>query len=510
MNSYSISQLPEPLLEFGYGQKLETPKDGLFLFGPEEGARGRKEINVGVIGTEIGIGLCSQWLKKISSPIAGPQDDNGSIKSWAPSWPGLKASFNISLPKTIPIIKVDSAEVESSIKKNNRADAIRTTVLLFANAIRKYLRNEEHHPDVWIVMLPDVVFRYGRPQVAMPPVDERTDSGIVSQKAADRYFEIGDLFPEDFKTADAYLYSRNFHHQLKAELLSDKVVLQLVLESTITDRRVLGERGRSQGLQDEATVAWNFSTTLYFKMGCRPWSLANIRDGVCYVGLVFKKNDNPSMNGEACCAAQLFLDSGDGTVFRGALGPWYSDKSGEYHLSEDAAKSLMGTVIESYEAKHGEPPKELFIHGKHYFADDEWKGFCASVPDETNLVGVRIDGGDDIRLFRPNSSKPVMRGTALKVSNRHGFLWTRGYVPRLAAYQGFETPKPMAIQITQGEADIIQVMTDVLGLTKVNYNACDFASGLPVTLKFADRVGDIIMASPETLTSAPLPFRFYI
>jgi hypothetical protein len=103
-----------------------------------------------------------------------------------------------------------------------------------------------------------------------------------------------------------------------------------------------------------------------------------------------------------------------------------------------------------------------------------------------------------------------MRGTALKVSNRHGFLWTRGYVPRLAAYQGFETPKPMSIQITQGEADIIQVMTDVLGLTKVNYNACDFASGLPVTLKFADRVGDIIMASPETLTSAPLPFRFYI
>jgi hypothetical protein len=54
------------------------------------------------------------------------------------------------------------------------------------------------------------------------------------------------------------------------------------------------------------------------------------------------------------------------------------------------------------------------------------------------------------------------------------------------------------------------VLTDVLALTKVNYNACDFASGLPVTLKFADRVGEILMASPRTAAAPPLPFRFYI
>jgi hypothetical protein len=53
-------------------------------------------------------------------------------------------------------------------------------------------------------------------------------------------------------------------------------------------------------------------------------------------------------------------------------------------------------------------------------------------------------------------------------------------------------------------------MGDVLALTKVNYNACDYASGLPVTLKFADRVGKILTASPKGMEAPPLPFRYYV
>ena len=57
---------------------------------------------------------------------------------------------------------------------------------------------------------------------------------------------------------------------------------------------------------------------------------------------------------------------------------------------------------------------------------------------------------------------------------------------------------------------MLTVMRDVLALTKVNYNSCDFASRLPVTLKFADRVGDILIAAPNGAKAPPLPFRFYI
>ncbi len=70
---------------------------------------------------------------------------------------------------------------------------------------------------------------------------------------------------------------------------------------------------------------------------------------------------------------------------------------------------------------------------------------------------------------------------------REGYLWTTGYVPRFRTYPGFETPKPILVELNRGDADLNIVMADVLALTEVNYNACDYVSGLPVTLKFANR-----------------------
>jgi hypothetical protein len=35
---------------------------------------------------------------------------------------------------------------------------------------------------------------------------------------------------------------------------------------------------------------WNVATTAFYKADGRPWKIAGIRDGVCYIGLVFKKD----------------------------------------------------------------------------------------------------------------------------------------------------------------------------------------------------------------------------
>jgi hypothetical protein len=501
----SCRYLPEPLLEFAAGQTVETPKDGLFLFGPVEALGGRSEIRIGAVGTASGLALLRHWLGAIGVRIAGKP---GTL--WAPDWPGFETVFNVSIT-TPPLVEItlDAATLESSIKKSNRADAVRSAVLLYEQAIRNYLQAEERRPDVWVVVVPDVVHRYGRPQVAMPPKGEQTLSRLISKKAAERFHSAGDLFPETIQeAAEVYRYKDDFHHQLKAQLLNDRVALQLVRESTL--QPPIEDSNSRSSLQDRATIAWNFATTLYFKADARPWQLAGVRPGVCYVGLVFKRDETPGATGEACCAAQMFLNSGDGLVFRGALGPWFSEKQREYHLSRNAAKDLMASVVESYKTKHGQPPSQLFIHGRNRFSNEEWAGFGESVPPETQLVGVRIRQSEDMRLFRPRGGMPILRGTAVALSDRVGLLWTRGFVPRLASYQGFETPKPLTVDVTHGEGDVWQVMSDVLALTKVNYNACDFASGLPVTLKFADRIGDILMASPAGAKSPPLPFRYYI
>ena len=54
-----------------------------------------------------------------------------------------------------------------------------------------------------------------------------------------------------------------------------------------------------------------------------------------------------------------------------------------------------------------------------------------------------------------------------------------------------------------------QIAADVLGLTKLNYNACRLGDALPVTIKFSDMVGEILISNPTVEHRRP-NFKFYI
>ena len=79
----------------------------------------------------------------------------------------------------------------------------------------------------------------------------------------------------------------------------------------------------------------------------------------------------------------------------------------------------------------------------------------------------------------------------------------------LISYPGREVPNPLTIDIIKGDADIEMVLSDIMALTKLNFNSAVFSDGLPATLRFADLVGDILTAGPSGAV-APLPFKFYI
>ena len=81
------------------------------------------------------------------------------------------------------------------------------------------------------------------------------------------------------------------------------------------------------------------------------------------------------------------------------------------------------------------------------------------------------------------------------------------YVPRIRTYPGFETPKPLLIEMNRGDGDLMKIMRDVLALTKINYNACNYSDGLPVTVRFASKVGDVLtMESARNADKQPLKF----
>ena len=78
------------------------------------------------------------------------------------------------------------------------------------------------------------------------------------------------------------------------------------------------------------------------------------------------------------------------------------------------------------------------------------------------------------------------------------FLWTAGYAPRLDTYLGPETPNPIEIRVQRGKCELETVLTDVMGLTKINFNSCLHNDRMPVTIRFADAVGEVILAAPQT------------
>jgi len=102
-----------------------------------------------------------------------------------------------------------------------------------------------------------------------------------------------------------------------------------------------------------------------------------------------------------------------------------------------------------------------------------------------------------------------MRGLACIQDARTAYLWTSGFVPRMQAYDGKEVPRPLLIDVCRGEASIETVLSDIMALTKLNYNACKFGGGSPVTLRFTDAVGKILTAGPVE-SEAPLSFKYYI
>jgi hypothetical protein len=504
VSDWRLIHVPEPALAFGFGQTAEHPKDGLFLFGPPASNQNPARMDIGVIGTPDGLRCYETWVKSIGGTIAPPDKGKPENKMM---WPGFHAVFGVPWPgKPFTTCIIDGAELSRRIRIENRHEAIFNAVEIYAQALRKYLREEEARPQMWFAVVPEEVFKYGRRKSLVPKDQREKSTALLGKKGAKSVLKRGSMFIEEREAAAIYEYELNFHNQLKARLLDTGEVIQVVRESTLAPDGL--EEGERRSLQDPASVAWNLSTTSFYKSGGRPWRIAEVREGVCYVGLVFKRIENAKGRDNACCGAQMFLSSGEGIVFKGAVGPWHSEADNSFHLGKEKASELMDLVVKAYTEMHGWPPNELFIHGKVRFGDEEWTGFSATVPPTTKLVGVQIRRQSEIKLFRYGSN-PVLRGTAIIVSNRMAYLWTTGFTPRLETYPGREVPNPITVNIVRGDASIETVLADLMALTKLNFNSAVFADGLPVTLRFADLVGEILTAGP-TGPVAPLPFKFYI
>lgn len=499
----TLKYINEPLLTFGSNQKAIDPRDGLMLFGPFDQMKIMGVKNIGIIGTKGLRDKMINYLKKIHSPII-----NSDLNIARPNFPGLETIFGISVNfNNIIQIDVKEDDINKYLQYTDSHQRVHNWVNLYVNPLVAYAEKEEMPVDVWFIVIPEIIYQFGRPNSRIPKSEENINVGLKKQERSSTQM---DLFFQEEKDLlrEAYEFEVNFHNQLKAKILSAKIVTQIIRESKIAYEDIFTQKQIEVERKFDTAKAWNISNTLYYKLGGLPWKLGDVRDGVCYLGLVYKKIESDSKNKNACCAAQMFLDSGDGMVFRGNVGPWWNPKSGEFHLSEQDAFEIISQSLESYFSRFNSYPKEIFIHAKTYFDDAEWSGFEEAVKGKSQIIGIRIRENSAFKLYR-NFSYCVPRGTMLQYDDMKALLWTKGFIPRFKTQIGLETPNPVDISITRGDANIDIVCKDILSLTKLNYNACIYGDGVPVTLKFADSIGEILTAGKDIKTGV-LPFKHYI
>jgi hypothetical protein len=502
MNDDFAELIDEPLLEFRYSQKLASPHDGLAMFGPYDAdlPSAPKSISFGVVGTENGIEECCDFFKLIGKPIM-PQDEKQKISLW-PAYPGFSTAFDSILPsiptKRFALESTKLSEASRDLDPNKRAG---TVVDMYIDGIKRLIDFDEHY-NVIVCVVPDEIYRNCRPQsIVHEGIGIKTPLKLRNQRAAGQQELFGSFAQEH------YLYSVDFRRQIKARSMEYGVPIQILRESTFFK----GKTDEStRGLTPLTDRAWNLSVGLYYKSGGKPWKLASARDGVCYIGIAYRRTGKEPGSKTACSAAQMFLDSGDGIVLMGEQGKWYSPETKEFHLNRHAARRLLSNVLNTYQKLEGKPLTEIFLHCRSTIDDEEFAGFNDACPKGSRLIGIRVrkQRGVTARLFREGKN-PVLRGTWWKQNDNSCLLWANGYKPRLKTYDGWETPLPLRIDIQHGSGDIRQVAVDILSLSKLDFNSCKFSLSEPVTIGFSDAVGEILVSNP-TVTNANPKFKFYI
>lgn len=421
-------------------------------------------------------------------------DDNGvpyfkamDPRAYTP-FPGLKAAFRADFvlndDLVLTLTQHDLVPVERSKTFEQR---LRVLVDAIIDKLR-VLADKTTAPDVVVIALPTTL----RKLVTVPSrhVHERQ---AKARKTAPQRSLFDLLSAESDDAISGEPLPAVFHHSLKAKAMSVAIPTQLIWQKTL----------EGQALEDEATRAWNFWTSVYYKGGGTPWRVAGLAKSTCYVGLAFfrVRSDGTLRS----CLAQAFSDQGEGLVLRGEPFKWTGSKSP--HLPKEIASNLVERVLEAYRAHVGHTPSRLVVHKWQRYWDEERAGFeeALSGLSSFDLVAFSDRG---IRFFRAGQHPPL-RGTLIQLAPQNAILFTRGFVPYLGTYPGMRVPRPVEIVEHFGSASMSQLAAEILALTKMDWNSAMFAGKEPITTAFSEDVGHILAEMPAGAEPRP-QYRFYM
>lgn len=479
-----VEHLQEPELEFGSGRHVDI-RFGLMAHGPVDynHSSAPRQIRLGLVGTPQTIEAVEAWLARCQDGIAAKQSRQPNL---FPRFPGFgpDSCFHASFMSEPRLQRtISQHELDRLAKLSNANLMVSEAVPVFANEVQYLAQNAS--VDVVICALPMSLL-----DAIQGKRDE--EDGYRPDTSA------GEDAPERKVRLD-------LHHALKARAMATGRPIQIIRPDTYDPeqrKRMKRDPSRTRQLQDEATIAWNFHTALYYKSGGTPWGL--VRDPsqltACHVGISFYQTIDTSKLQTSL--AQIFNERGDGIIVRGGPAS-ISKEDRQPHLTEEAACDLLFQALESYRQEHKTLPARAVVHKSSAYTPEERAGFQTAIEkhrvDSVDLLWV---SQSHTRLFR-TGAYPPLRGTLLSLDDHSHILYTRGSVDFFSTYPGMYVPMPLRFHCESAMQTPKFLATEILALTKMNWNNTQFDRSDPITVRAAHQVGDVLKYASERSQIAP-------
>ncbi|MGL4637185.1 MAG: argonaute/piwi family protein [Beijerinckiaceae bacterium] len=469
----------EPHLEFGDKHHHPDPRLGLFEAGPLQTPLG-DAVKIAVVGDAKTIEDAIKFFVQAATGFAGKGEKHPNLH---PNFPGLgnqnpfRCKFEIAEGATAAIAQ---SRIDKIRKEPHHGKAVEMAVDEIVQQLQT-LDEGSQRPDVVIVALPvSLIERVWNAKVDSNATTEKEDSG-------------GSDAPD-------------FRGLLKAKAMNLRFPIQIVWEDVFDEAASIPRKikeSRARKIQDQASRTWNLLTALYYKgTGRIPWRKMRY-DGeftACYIGVSFYRE----VGGQQLftSAAQMFDERGKGFILKGKRAQTESRGRHPYMTKSDA-RQLIADSLSAYRSHHKNYPARVIVMKTSQFREEEAGGILEALEEAgTELRDlVWVQESYSVKVLR-DGNYPVMRGTFVDLDGK-GLLYTTGSIPYYGTYPGLYDPRPLLLcPYKGGDSTIAQIAGEVLALTKINWNSTQINQKLPIPIKAARVVGEVLKyVSDEKVSS---------
>jgi len=259
------------------------------------------------------------------------------------------------------------------------------------------------------------------------------------------------------------------------------------------------------GSTQQCRVWWWLAIALYAKAMRVPWVLDALDPDTAFVGLGFTIDRFAAKGRHVVLGcSHLYNSRGEGLQFRLSKieNPIIIRRNP--HMSHDDARRVGETIRQLFFESQFRLPPRVVVHKQTPFLDDEKNGLLDGLTGVGAVELVEINTDAALRYVSSvmkngkfdEDNFPVRRGTVVQLGGREALLWCHGVtdavIPGWKYFQGKRhIPAPLLVRRHAGNADLESLASEILGLSKMDWNSGDMYSKLPVTLYSSRQIAQI-------------------